>query len=128
VLVKALSSHCLQHLDSLWSSKGGKSNPFVLDIKYSIVVGHEGGAQGPGIGHLIYHDTTIAIAGTLIPETLVEILCYGEGNASKVEDNVGENSVARINVESILNSLRTRDPRVEFTNILKIATDPDGSL
>jgi hypothetical protein len=127
-LADALSSRCLQHLDSLCSSKRGKSNPFISNVKYSVVVGHEDGTQGPGIGYLIYHDTTIAIGGTLIPETLVEVSCYGEGNASEVEDNVRENGVARVNVESTLNSSRTRDLAVEFTNIIKIATDEPGSL
>jgi hypothetical protein len=117
-------------LDSLCSSsKGGKSNLFGCNIKYSVVVGHEGGSQDPGIGivPLIFLDTANAIAGTLV-HTLVEVLCYGEGNAIKVEYNVRENGVAWVNVESSLNSLRTRDLVVEFTNIMRITMDDGGSL
>jgi hypothetical protein len=128
--VNALSSCCLQHLDSLRISKGGKSNFFVSKIKYSVVVGHEGATQEPGIEteRHICLDAAKAIGGTLRPETPVEALCYGEGNAIKVEDNVRENGVARVKVESFLNSLRTRDLAVDFTNMIRIATDEGGSL
>jgi hypothetical protein len=74
------------------------------------------------------HDTANAIGGTLTAYTKVEALCYGEGNAIEVEGNVRENSVARENVESIINSLRTRDLVVEVTNIIRMASDVVGSL
>jgi hypothetical protein len=124
--VNTLSSRCLRHLDSL--CKGGKSNPFISNIKYSVVVSHEGGPYGPGIGQLIPHDTTNAIEGTLMPYTTVEVLCYGEGNAREVENNVREDGVAWENPVSIFNSSRTGDSSVDFTNIIRMATDGDGSL
>jgi hypothetical protein len=130
-LVNALSSCCLQHLDSLCSSsKGGKSNLFGFNIKYSVVVDHEGRSQDPGIDivPLIFLDTAKAIAGTLGHETTVEVLRYGEGNAIKVEYNVRENGVARVNVESSLNSYRTRDLVVDCMNIMRITMDDGGSL
>jgi hypothetical protein len=126
--VKAVSSRCLQHLDSLWISKGGKSNLFPSNIKYSVEVGREGNAQGLGIGHLISHDTTIAIGGTRKVFPTVEVSCYGEGNAIKVESNVRENGIAWVSVVSSLNSLITRDLLVEFTNIIRMAIDEGGSL
>jgi hypothetical protein len=70
--MNALSSCCLQHLDSLCNSEGGKSNPFLSEIKYSVVLGHEGDAQSPNIGHFISHNTAKAIGGTLIPKIIME--------------------------------------------------------
>jgi hypothetical protein len=126
--VNALSSRCLQHSDSLCTSKGGKSNLFGSNIKYSVVVGHEGEAHGPGIALTICPDTAKAIGGTRLHETTTEVLCYWEGNTTKVKGNVRENGVARENVESLLNRFRTRDLVVDFTNVLKRASDGVGSL
>jgi hypothetical protein len=125
-LVNALYSHCLRHLDSL--CKGGKSNPSISKIKYSVVVGHEDSAHGPDIGYLDCGDTAKAIGGTHHPLAKVESVCYGEGNASKVENNVRENGVARKNVVSIRNRQSTRDMFVEVTNNIRMASDEVETL
>jgi hypothetical protein len=55
-------------------------------------------------------------------------VCYGEGNASKVENNVRENGVARENVVSIRNRQSTRDLFIEVTNNMRLATDEGITL
>jgi hypothetical protein len=90
----------------------GTSNPGLSNVKYSVVVGHEGNPQGPPLDALSPPDGTNAFVKVWIvwiDWTQVEALSHGELLATEVEGNVREICVARETVESIGSRLRTRD-------------------
>jgi hypothetical protein len=100
------------HLNGL--CEGGKAylgttNPRYSNVKYCVVVGHEGTPQDPPLHALSSPHATKAFPSDWIPFTEIEAISEGEALATKVEGKVREFCVARETVESIAFRSRTRD-------------------
>jgi hypothetical protein len=106
----------------------GTSNPGLSDIKYSVVVGHEGTPQGPPLDVLSPPDATSASGRLWKGWTEVQALSHGEALATEVEGNVGEICVARETVESIAFRFRTRDQAIQVNNLVQFTDDNVSSL
>jgi len=119
------------HLNGLCESGKanlGTSNPGLSNVKYSVVVGHEGTPHGPPLGVLSSPDATSAVRRVWNGWTEVEALSHGEALATEVEGNVRDLCVARENVESIGSKFRTRDQAIEMSNLVEWTDDKGSSL
>jgi hypothetical protein len=131
VPVQSCTPAIQMHLNGL--CEGGKanlgtSNPGLSNVKYVVVVGHEGNPQDPELDTLSPPDATGASATICIDWTEVEALCHGEALATEVEGNVREIFVAREIVESIGSKLRTRDQAIQVSNRGGFTDDKASSL
>jgi hypothetical protein len=106
----------------------GTSNPGLSNIKYSVVVGHEGTPQGPELDVLSPPDAASASVSACKDWTEVEAPSHGELLATEVEGNVREYFVARETEQSIVFRSRTRDQVIQVFNLVEFTDDNVSSL